>query len=95
MDKVFVVQMRQANKCGSLKNDAIINLHLGSDAYVSIFHFKTLVFNTNVDQFLKGASNIVQNCKNSHFNDCYHGHTVTGDLRMLKENRLRELFTKV
>ena len=59
MDNVFVVQMRQANKCGSLKNDAIINLHLGSGAHVSMFHFKTFVFNTNVDQFLKGASNIV------------------------------------
>ena len=26
----FLVQMRQSNKCGSVKNDEIFNLHLGS-----------------------------------------------------------------
>ena len=28
----FLVQMRQSNKCGSVRNDEIINLHLGSGA---------------------------------------------------------------
>ena len=27
----FLVQMRQPNKCESVGNDKIINLHLGSD----------------------------------------------------------------
>ena len=38
MDKEFVVQMRQSNKCGSVRNDEIFNLHLGSGAgpWVSI-----------------------------------------------------------
>ena len=26
----FLVQMRQSNKCGSARNDEILNLHLGS-----------------------------------------------------------------
>ena len=30
MDMAFLVQMRQSNKCPGVKNDAIINLHLGS-----------------------------------------------------------------
>ena len=30
MDTQFLVQMRQSNKCGSVKNDEIFNLHLGS-----------------------------------------------------------------
>ena len=30
MDMVFPVQMRQSNKCGSVRNDEIINLHLRS-----------------------------------------------------------------
>ena len=32
MDTKFLVQMRQSNKCGSVKNNEIFNLHLGSDA---------------------------------------------------------------
>ena len=38
MDTEFVVQMRQSNKCGSVRNDEIFNLHLGSGAgpWVSI-----------------------------------------------------------
>ena len=30
MDTKFLVQMRQSNKCGSVGNDEIFNLHLGS-----------------------------------------------------------------
>ena len=38
MDTEFLVQMRQSNKCGSVRNDEIFNLHLGSGAgpWVSI-----------------------------------------------------------
>ena len=32
MDIEFLVQMRQCNKCESVQNDEIFNLHLGSDA---------------------------------------------------------------
>ena len=38
MDTEFLVQMRESNKCGSVRNDEIFNLHLGSGAgpWVSI-----------------------------------------------------------
>ena len=32
MDMAFLVKLRQFNKCGSVRNDEIINLHLGSGA---------------------------------------------------------------
>ena len=32
MDTEFLVQMTQSNKCGSVRNDQIFNLHLGSGA---------------------------------------------------------------
>ena len=32
MDTEFLVQMRQCNKCGSVRNIEIFNLHLGSGA---------------------------------------------------------------
>ena len=38
MDMVFLLQMKQSYKCGSIRNDKIIKLHLGSGAgpWVSI-----------------------------------------------------------
>ena len=32
MDTEFLVQLRQSNKCRSVRNDEIFNLHLGSGA---------------------------------------------------------------
>ena len=32
MDMAYLVKMRQSNKCGSVKNGEIINLHLGFGA---------------------------------------------------------------
>ena len=32
MGMVFLVQIRQSNKCGSVRNGEIMNLHLGSGA---------------------------------------------------------------
>ena len=32
MDTEFLIQMRQPNKCGSVRNDEIFNLNLGSGA---------------------------------------------------------------
>ena len=32
MDIAFLVHMRQSNKCGSVRNDEMINLHLGFGA---------------------------------------------------------------
>ena len=34
----FLVQIRQSNKCGSVRNDEIINVHLGSDAGILSQH---------------------------------------------------------
>ena len=37
MDMVFLVQMRQSNKSRSVRNDEIINLHVGSDDIRNFF----------------------------------------------------------
>ena len=33
MDMAFLVKMRQSNKCESVRNDEIINLHLGPGTF--------------------------------------------------------------
>ena len=38
MDIEFLVRMRQSDKCGSVRNDDIFNLHLGSGAVA--FHYQ-------------------------------------------------------
>ena len=62
------------------------------------FEFSLLLtkrFNPNVDQFLIDLSSIVSNCVYSPYKDSYHGHLYTSDVRIIKDNKLRKLFTKV
>ena len=54
----FLVKLRQSNKCGSVRNDEIINLHLGSGAghYFSNSVFipkRQKIHNTSIGQGLK------------------------------------------
>ena len=67
MDTEFLVQMRQSNKCGSVRNDEIFNLHLGSDAgpifckYPCILPLKDKRFITITNAFQKVLNEF--NCK--------------------------------
>ena len=49
----------------------------------------------NIDQFLTNPSSIVCNCGSSPLKDSFYGHIITGGLRIVKDNKLRKLFTKV
>ena len=46
METEFLVQMRECNKCGSIRNDEIFNLHLGSGMGPSV-SIPCLLQNTN------------------------------------------------
>ena len=60
----------------------------------SIFNLKKFVSSITIDQFLIDPSIIVCNCVDSPFKDSYHGHIGTGDLRIIKDNKLRNICTK-
>ena len=64
------------------------NLH--QPVSFSVFNFKKFASNTNVDQFLTKPSSIKYNFVYSPFKDSCQSHKVTGDLRIIKDWKLRK-----
>ena len=55
-----------------------------------IFNYKE-----TVEEYVQGCELKMEcNCSSSQFSDKDHGHVVTGDLRIIKNQKLRELFKK-
>ena len=59
-----------------------------------IFNFNKFVSTLNVESFLKDNSVLPCHCANSSFSDKHHGHIISGDLRLIRNNKLRKLFSK-
>ena len=59
-----------------------------------IFNFNKFVTSLDVKSVLRNASYLPCNCADSPFRDKHHGHIISGDLRLVKDNKLRKLFTK-
>ena len=59
-----------------------------------LFNFNKFVNNLDVESFLVDSSTLPCKCSKSPFKDKDHGHIITGDLRMIQNNKLRKLFTK-
>ena len=68
---------------------------LGPPIRNKLFNYKPTVQAINSDDpetFGTGLSSC--DCHNSEFADRHHGHVITGDLRMIRNNKLRKLMTK-
>ena len=52
------------------------------------------MFNSNVDYFLTAPSGTVCKCVNSSFKDFDHGQIVTGDLKVIKDSKVKKLCSK-
>ena len=59
-----------------------------------IFNFNKFVSSLDVDRFLQDPTSLPCSCSDSPFVDKHHGHIVSGDLRLIENNRLRKLFAK-
>ena len=59
-----------------------------------IFNYKDTIQNLDVTEFIENYDNIECNCKSSPFKDSFHGHIVTGDLNIVKDDNLKELLSK-
>ena len=68
--------------------------NLTSPIYHKIFNFRSFLKEVNVDEILTNFDNLPCDCENSPFKDNYHGHIVTGDLRIIKNNKLRKIICK-
>ena len=59
-----------------------------------LFNFNKFVSSLDVDDFIKDPSKLPCNCGTSSFSNSHHGHIISGDLRLITNNKLRKLFTK-
>ena len=59
-----------------------------------IFNFNKFVTSLNVENFIQNNSILPCECANSTFSNKHHSHIVSGDLRLVKNNKLRKLFAK-
>ena len=62
MDTEFLVQMRQSNKCGSIRNDEIFNLHLGSDSCIKNWTVLLVVLKKFVSVIYLILKRSIENC---------------------------------
>ena len=67
---------------------------LDSPISSKIFNFNKFTTNFNVSEFVKDKTVLPCNCSSSSFTDKHHGHIVSGDLRIVQNNKLRKLFTR-
>ena len=59
-----------------------------------IFNFNKFVASLDVDRVLQDPTSLPCRCTDSPFIDHHHGHIISGDLRIIKNNQLRKLFAK-
>ena len=59
-----------------------------------IFNYKQVVQNIDVEAFLEDPTIFPCSCVHSPFIDKHHGHIITGDLRIVRNNKLRKLLCK-
>ena len=60
----------------------------------NIFNFKSFVANLDVEEVTANPESLPCHCNNSPFIDKDHGHILTGDLRIVKNNKLRKILSK-
>ena len=59
-----------------------------------IFNYKKTVQELDVDAFLADSSILPCSCTDSPFVDAHHGHIISGDLRIVENNKLRKILCK-
>ena len=63
--------------------------------YVKTIRNKIFNYKETVEEYVQGCELKMEcNCSSSQFSDKDHGHVVTGDLHIIKNQKLRELFKK-
>ena len=76
------------------KEPPMIVFDLDSTIRSKIFNYKKTIQELDVDAFLEDSTTLPCSCADSSFIDAHHGHIITGDLRIVENNKLRKLLTK-
>ena len=71
----------------------MITYTLGNTIRHKIFNHKSFVQDFDTKNIINNISSLPCNCLNSNYRDQHHNHIVTGDLRIVENNKLRKIFT--
>ena len=88
-----VIQHLPSKDLQTKENIPVVTYNLGNTIRNKIFNYKQTVesiFINDNNSVCTGACN----CHSSNFVDKDHGHVITGDLKIIKNSKLRKLFTK-
>ena len=81
--------------CSMSKDDIpMVTYKLQPPIRSKIFNHKKFVESLDINSFIQDENIIPCNCENSPYKDSEHGHIITGDLRIIRNNKLRKLITK-
>lgn len=81
------------NNLNSFESPTIVYT-LNDSIQSKIFNHNHFVNNININSFLNNNAIYPCSCNGSPFVDRHHGHILTGDLRIVKNNKLRKLIIK-
>ena len=59
-----------------------------------IFNHKTFVNSLDIEAFIQNKESLPCNCEHSVYKDPFYGHIISGDLRIIQNNKLRKLISK-
>ena len=72
----------------------MVTYKLSKSIASSNFNFKEFVENLDIDSYLNDKSILPCHCSNSPFVDPHHQHIVSGNLKIITNNKLRKLLSK-
>ena len=77
----------------SKDNLPMITYSLGNIIRHTIFNYKSFIKDIDTNNIVDNIASLPCNCDNSLYKDQHHGHIVTGDLRIVENNKLRKILT--
>ena len=75
-------------------NNPTVVYRLNKGIRNKIFNYKKFLAELDVDSFLVDNTILPCSCADSPYSDDHHGHIISGDLRIVKDNKLRKLLSK-
>ena len=68
--------------------------NLSSPIYHKVFNFRSFLSEIEIEEVVNDLNSLPCDCQNSPFKDSHHGHIITGDLRIVSNNKLRKILCK-
>lgn len=76
------------------KHKPTVLYKLNNTIRAKIFNYKHFMADFDINSFVEDNTILPCHCEGSPYQDIHHGHIITGDLRIVNDNKLRKLLCK-